>query len=549
MSTPTLTETKSLQLLSYTDGVPAVGSPEVIYYFESKYYVYLTTGYEEIFTVGSAGADGNTILNGTIAPAGFIGVAGDFYIDTAANIIYGPKVGTAWGSGTSIKGATGTAGSAGPTGLTGPAGATGPVGPAGPTGPTGPTGNTGLTGPIGLTGATGLQGPIGSTGATGIQGNPGVSPGGLTWKGVYNAGTTYVTNDTALYNGASYWVYNGPVTGVVPTNNGTQWALLSTGGATGATGAQGLPGAQGATGPAGSQGATGPTGLTGNTGATGATGATGIQGPIGLTGPAGPTGATGPQGIQGITGATGSQGFPGFNGMDGANGAPGTAGTNGTNGKTILSAALPVGETPNDVFGANGDFYLDTATYILYGPKASGVWPLPGAQLSNPWEMPRLTTLQRNALTLAYTDVGYQVYDTDKDAVYFWAANYYNYFADAYSYSWQPIGITESITVNTSTFINSSYRNRIIYVNSSSDVTLNLAAAYADAQILKEGQSLIVVRQGIGEVTITGNPSVLGTQFSILSTNNERRLRAQYSFCTVVRLGTNAFMVGGDLKV
>jgi|694.fasta_scaffold26901_5 hypothetical protein len=549
MSTPTLTETKSLQLLSYTDAVPAVGAPEVIYYFESKYYVYLTTGYEEIFTVGSAGADGNTILNGTIAPAPFIGVDGDFYIDTATNIIYGPKVGTAWGTGTSIKGATGTAGSAGPTGLTGPTGATGPVGPIGPTGSTGPTGNTGPTGPIGLTGATGLQGPIGPTGATGIQGNPGISPGGLTWKGDYSAGTTYQTNDTALYNGASYWVWNGPVTGVTPTNNGAQWALLSSGGATGATGAQGLPGVQGATGPAGAQGATGPTGLTGNTGATGATGATGIQGPIGLTGPAGPqgpaglNGTNGEQGIQGIPGTTGPRGFPGYSGLDGVN---------GLDGKTILNGiGDPSINEPGTSPGVVGDFYLDTSTYILYGPKPfSFTWGgTPSVQLSNPWEMPRLTTAQRIALTLDYTKVGYQVYDTDKDAVYVWSTNYYNYISDTYSYSWQPIGITESITVTGSTFINSSYRNRIIYVNSSSDVTLNLAAPYADAQILKEGQSLIVVRQGTGEVTIAGSSQAFGTQFSILSTSNERRLRAQYSFCTVVRLSTNAFMVGGDLKV
>lgn len=549
MSTSTLTETKSLQLLSYTDGVPAVGSPEVIYYFESKYYVYLTTGYEEIFTVGSAGADGNTILNGTVAPAGFIGVAGDFYIDTATNIIYGPKVGSSWGSGTSIKGATGTAGSAGPTGLTGPAGATGPVGPAGPTGPTGPTGNTGLTGPIGLTGATGLQGPIGPTGATGIQGNPGVSPGGLTWKGVYNAGTTYVTNDTALYNGASYWVYNGPVTGVVPTNNGTQWALLSTGGATGATGAQGLPGAQGATGPAGSQGATGPTGLTGNTGATGATGTTGIQGPIGLTGPAGPTGATGPQGIQGITGSQGSQGFPGFNGMDGANGAPGT---NGTNGKTILSAALPVGETPNDVFGTNGDFYLDTATYILYGPKASGVWPLSGAQLSNPWVMPRLTTAQRIALnsTLTEANGGYQVYDTDKNCIYTWEYWYQgDPFGSPINYYWHPVGISEVEYITANTTITSGHRNRILFVYSTSDIVLTLRASLQNNSVLRVGDSLTVVRKGTGEVSFTIVNNAFGTQFSIQSTNNEKRLRVQNSFCTVTRYDYSQFMVAGDLKV
>ena len=62
------------------------------------------------------GADGKSVLNGSGAPAGGTGAEGDFYIDTAADAIYGPKTGGAWGSATN---------------LVGPAGATGPTGPAG----------------------------------------------------------------------------------------------------------------------------------------------------------------------------------------------------------------------------------------------------------------------------------------------------------------------------------------------------------------------------------------------------------------------------------
>jgi len=32
----------------------------------------------------------------------------------------------------------------------------------------------------------------------------------------------------------------------------------------------------------------------------------------------------------------------------------------------------------------NGDFYLDTTAWVLYGPKASGVWPGPGTSLVGP---------------------------------------------------------------------------------------------------------------------------------------------------------------------
>src|ERR1035437_5957418 len=91
---------------------------------------------------GANGADGNTVLYGTGAPANGTGVAGNFYIATNLNMIYGPKT-TTWPAGTSL---------------------------VGPQGLTGATGATGATGSTGATGATGAQGPQGSTGATGAQG-------------------------------------------------------------------------------------------------------------------------------------------------------------------------------------------------------------------------------------------------------------------------------------------------------------------------------------------------------------------------------------------
>ena len=40
---------------------------------------------------GTNGANGNTVLNGSGAPGSGIGVNGDFYLDTVAEKIYGPK--------------------------------------------------------------------------------------------------------------------------------------------------------------------------------------------------------------------------------------------------------------------------------------------------------------------------------------------------------------------------------------------------------------------------------------------------------------------------
>ena len=96
----------------------------------------------------------------------------------------------------------------------------------------------------------------------------------------------------------------------------------------------------------------------GNIRGPGGTGEPGPEGPQGPQGPEGPQGDQGPQGIQGV------QGNPGTNG---------TNGTDGTNGLSVLSGAgAPGGEA-----GSNGDFYIDTSSYNIYGPKTAGAWGSP----------------------------------------------------------------------------------------------------------------------------------------------------------------------------
>ncbi|QYY33242.1 MULTISPECIES: hypothetical protein [Cupriavidus] len=72
-------------------------------------------------------------------------------------------------------------------------------------------------------------------------------------------------------------------------------------------------------------------------------------------------------------------GQPGGSGASGGSG--GAGGTGGTDGGT------PVGNgnhvlygtgAPSDSVGVDGDFYYDTSTGTLYGPKASGHWPTTG---------------------------------------------------------------------------------------------------------------------------------------------------------------------------
>jgi integrin beta 8 len=75
-----------------------------------------------------------------------------------------------------------------------------------------------------------------------------------------------------------------------------------------------------------------------------------------------------------LVGATGAAGA---DGEDGAPGAAGLDGDDGADGKTILYGAVaPTTE------GVDGDFYIDTVTHTLYGPKAT-TWPA-GTSLVGP---------------------------------------------------------------------------------------------------------------------------------------------------------------------
>ena len=122
---------------------------------------------------GPAGAMGRTILSGTGTPAAAIGSDGDFYIDTSANKLFGPK-----GASTAGQWAATATALVGPAGNTGPAGSSGPAGANGPAGLTGPPGATGPAGAQGASGPAGSAGPAGPVGPAGPQGPAGPTGGG-----------------------------------------------------------------------------------------------------------------------------------------------------------------------------------------------------------------------------------------------------------------------------------------------------------------------------------------------------------------------------------
>jgi len=103
-------------------------------------------------------------------------------------------------------------------------------------------------------GVIGPEGPQGPTGAQGIQGITGtagaVGPAGLTWRGAWASGTSYVANDAVGHSGASWFCILATSGTTTPNLATANWALLASQGAPGIQGEQGPTGAQG---PAGAQ--------------------------------------------------------------------------------------------------------------------------------------------------------------------------------------------------------------------------------------------------------------------------------------------------------
>lgn len=118
----------------------------------------------------------------------------------------------------------------------------------------------------------------------------------------------------------------------------------------------------------------------------GATGPTGSTGPQGVAGPVGPAGANGSVIYSGnsapatVTGANGDfyldlssgvlYGPKTSSGWGTGFSLKGPTGSAGAAGSQMLSGTT----TPSTTLGANGDFYLDKSNYLLYGPKTSAGW-------------------------------------------------------------------------------------------------------------------------------------------------------------------------------
>ena len=295
------------------------------------------------------GEGGNLLLHGEGAPAPAVGTNGDFYIDTTASDLYGPKTAGAWGDGVSLIGPAGADGTDGTDGTDGADGRTVLNGEGAPGGGLGEDGDfyldtltydlygpktagawgtaTSLVGPAGADGTDGTDGTDGADGRTVLNGE------GVPESSLGEDGDFYI--DTLTYD-----LY-GPKT-------------------------------------AGDWGAA--TSLIGPAGADGDDGADGADGRTVLNGEGVPEADLGEDGdfyldtlTYDLYGPKTAGDWGAATSLIGPAGADGADGDDGADGRTVLN-----GEgVPEADLGEDGDFYIDTLTYDLYGPKTAGAWGSP----------------------------------------------------------------------------------------------------------------------------------------------------------------------------
>jgi hypothetical protein len=91
-------------------------------------------------------------------------------------------------------------------------------------------------------------------------------------------------------------------------------------------------------------------------------------------------------------------------GPPGSAGTPGANGTSGTNGNTVLNG----NHTPSNLTdGVNGDFYINTITYDIFGPKTDGIWGPATSLIPDGVQAPSLITYESGELlpiTIDYSE-------------------------------------------------------------------------------------------------------------------------------------------------
>ena len=277
------------------------------------------------------------ILSGQGQPDNGKGEDGDYYLDLTNAKLYGPKTQGAWGEPSlDLKGLPGKDGKDGKDGTNGTNGATPRIGDNGNWW----VGNTDLG--VKAQGAPGQKGQDGQPGRDGQNGTtPRIGDNGNWWIG--NEDTGKPARGTQGQKGEGGQPGRDGQNGAAPRigDNGNWWVGNEDTGkpARGAQGERGIPGQNGR------------------------------DGNNGFTPYIGPNGNWWVDNYDTHKPARGEQG---------RDGAAGQNGQNGVDGSKILAES----RAPQATDGVKGDYFIDKAAKIFYGPKTASGWPSTGISLT-----------------------------------------------------------------------------------------------------------------------------------------------------------------------
>ena len=315
------------------------------------------------------------ILSGQGQPDNGKGEDGDYYLDLTNAKLYGPKTQGAWGEPSlDLKGLPGKDGKDGTNGTNG---ATPRIGDNGNWW----VGNTDLG--VKAQGAPGQKGQDGQPGRDGQNGaTPRIGDNGNWWVGNTDLGVK--AQGAPGQKGQDGQPGRDGQNGTTPRigDNGNWWIGNEDTGKP-ARGTQGQKGQDGQPGRDGQNGAAPRIGDNGNWW-------------VGNEDTGKPArGEQGERGIPGTNGRDGNNGFTPYIGPNGnwwvdnrdtgkpARGEQGTPGQNGTNGQNGVDGSKILAEdrAPQATDGVKGDYFIDKATKIFYGPKTDAGWPTTGISL------------------------------------------------------------------------------------------------------------------------------------------------------------------------
>ena len=348
----------------------------------------------------------------------------------------------------------------------------------------------GVVGPQGETGPAGPTGPQGPQGIQGVAGNDG-------------ADGADGSNGSSAYE---IWIAAG--------NTGTEAeflvSLVGAQGETGVQGPQGIQGETGATGPAGPtgpQGPQGPQGVAGNDGADGSNGSSAYEiwiaaGNTGteaeflasLVGAQGETGVQGPQGIQGETGATGPAGPQGETGVVSVTNSGGDGSIAYNSSTKVISYTGPSSNETRAHFSAG------TGVTLTDGTIAIG-----------------------------------QAVGTTDDVTF----AHGNFTGNVTSSGGSISGFDASLNDQTGTTYTlvSTDNGKVITLNNSNGITLTVPSG------LGSGFNCLIIQKGTGQIFISASGTTL------INRQGHTKTAGQYAVVSIVNIGNNTIILGGDTGI